>query len=445
MIDLVFADPTLARLEKDLLHPSLESAAMLLAVPVDLDGGNWRLLVREIHVVPAGAYQERSALAVTIDPAFGLSLEKKARLNGWSIVYCHTHPNQQGVPCFSSIDDRSEGPLGEYARNRVPGVPHVSLLHGTDRTIARVLGSKVPVRVWQIGASVVCHYDPAHRQGTEEVHDRQIRAFGSDGQIELQRLRVGIVGLGGTGSVVAQQLAHLGIQNYVLIDPDIIETTNLNRVVGATRQDVNRTLKVDVAARMIREQQPDASIAALSCDVLHPEASRTLRSADFIFCCTDSQASRHLLNQLVYQYYIPLIDVGVAITVSGSVARVDARATMLAPGLPCLWCMSQLDPAVLRRELATTEQRRADPYFTENVGIEQPAIVSINSTASSLAVTMMLSAVTGLNAQGRFLAYDAGRGRMTTIVGKPDPQCNFCSPQSTAGTGDSSPLPVRQQ
>ena len=52
----------------------------------------------------------------------------------------------------------------------------------------------------------------------------------------LQMLRVGVVGLGGTGSAVAQQLAHLGVTKYTLIDRDDIDVTNLNRLIGARRR-----------------------------------------------------------------------------------------------------------------------------------------------------------------------------------------------------------------
>src|SRR5215470_19185367 len=79
----------------------------------------------------------------------------------------------------------------------------------------------------------------------------------------LRRSRVGIVGLGGGGSHIAQQLGHLGVGEFVLIDPDEVEDTNLNRLVGATQQDVaNRANKVSVAAQVIGGVNPSAQISA---------------------------------------------------------------------------------------------------------------------------------------------------------------------------------------
>jgi tRNA A37 threonylcarbamoyladenosine dehydratase len=67
------------------------------------------------------------------------------------------------------------------------------------------------------------------------------------------RSRAALVGLGGGGSHVAQQLAHIGLGNFLLIDPDFIEDTNLNRLVGATLEDVKLgTAKVDIAERVIK-------------------------------------------------------------------------------------------------------------------------------------------------------------------------------------------------
>ena len=78
------------------------------------------------------------------------------------------------------------------------------------------------------------------------MFDRQVRAFGADGQLKLQRLRVAIVGLGGTGSLIAQQLVHLGVRDFILVDPDVIESTNLNRVANAFQDDIGQP-KVKIA------------------------------------------------------------------------------------------------------------------------------------------------------------------------------------------------------
>ena len=64
----------------------------------------------------------------------------------------------------------------------------------------------------------------------------------------LSSVRVGIIGLGGGGAHVVQQLAHVGVADFVTCDPDRVEESNLNRLVGAAAADAESgTLKTDVA------------------------------------------------------------------------------------------------------------------------------------------------------------------------------------------------------
>ena len=78
----------------------------------------------------------------------------------------------------------------------------------------------------------------------------------------LASCRVGLVGFGGGGSHIAQQLAHVGVGAFVVVDPDVVEDTNLNRLVGATAADVERgTAKGEIAERVIRGVNPKARVA----------------------------------------------------------------------------------------------------------------------------------------------------------------------------------------
>src|SRR5579862_6800700 len=88
--------------------------------------------------------------------------------------------------------------------------------------------------------------------------------LGQDSDEILNQLHVGIVGLGGGGSHVAQQLAHIGVGRYTLVDHDRIERSNLNRLIGGTEADVNRqALKVAIAARQIKRVLPSAMVSKI--------------------------------------------------------------------------------------------------------------------------------------------------------------------------------------
>src|SRR3546814_17742969 len=83
----------------------------------------------------------------------------------------------------------------------------------------------------------------------------------SDRDQALEAATIGFGGLGGGGSHAVQQAAHLGIGNFVLVDPDAIEDSNLNRLVGGTALDVKRgTSKVEIAKRLILAINPRANV-----------------------------------------------------------------------------------------------------------------------------------------------------------------------------------------
>src|SRR3546814_16980163 len=80
---------------------------------------------------------------------------------------------------------------------------------GPDGARVRRLGTDEPVDLWAVGATLE-RLSGSDEAANEVRHDRQVRAFGAVGQARLARLRILVVGAGGTGSVSLTQLEHLG-------------------------------------------------------------------------------------------------------------------------------------------------------------------------------------------------------------------------------------------
>lgn len=150
MIELMFPSGWLRAMRRDIWHDRLETAAIILCTP-RCDGGDWRLTVREVHIVPPEFCEVRTATAVRLKPTFGLPIEKKASIERLSLVYCHTHPHQTTEVAFSPIDDASEIALAEYAARRSPEVPHCALVFGKEALVARRLGTTETVTVTESG------------------------------------------------------------------------------------------------------------------------------------------------------------------------------------------------------------------------------------------------------------------------------------------------------
>jgi molybdopterin-synthase adenylyltransferase len=217
---------TFRALRAELLADSpLESCGVAFAAH-DPNSGTW--VVDEAEAAPAAAYECRDETSATLRPAFVVDLVNRARVRERSAVIAHTHPFDPGYPSFSKVDDAGEVMLADYLRRRAPQGEHLALVFGERGCRARRIGTRQEVPAWEVGEHLRLLSPPGAGSPVPRF-DRQVRAFGAEGQLAISSLRVGVVGLGGTGSVVVQQLARLGVQEYVLIDPDAVEATNLNR------------------------------------------------------------------------------------------------------------------------------------------------------------------------------------------------------------------------
>lgn len=441
MSGLRFAAPAFTTVHDLMMRETEVETCAIAYTHANAACGSW--VVAEAELVPDDAYERRDAVSAVLKAAFLVEVANRARAQGLGIVLAHTHPFADCVPSFSKIDDAGEIEIKAYLDRRAPGTDHLALVVGPHGCRCRPLGGGMDVPVWVIGETVRLLSEPGI-VANDAAHDRQIRAFGAPGQAVLSKLRVGVIGAGGTGSVVLQQLAHLGVRDITVIDPDVVDKTNLNRLVGACPADVG-TPKVEVAHRAVLAVSPNAAVHAVRGDVVDDRVAKTLAAFDFVFLCTDSHASRAVVGQVAYQHLVPTIDMGVSITVGPTgVEYVNGRVQMLAPGLTCLSCTRTLDGEQIRREMMTPDQRAADPYV-QGVHEPQPAVISLNSTMASLAVTMFLGAVTPVPAQARFQLYDGVRGMVRPTVARANPECIVCSAHGALAKGTSWPLPVRPE
>jgi molybdopterin/thiamine biosynthesis adenylyltransferase len=276
-------------------------------------------------------------------------------------------------------------------------------------------------------------------RGESQRFDRQVRALGPDGQNVLRLLTVGVVGAGGLGSHVIQQLVHLGVGRIVVVDPDRVASSNLSRLVGASRFDVIfRRAKTGVARRLARRVGGPTEIAEVRGSVTDEEPAHRLLQCDVIIGCTDNQWSRTVLNAIAYQYYVPVLDLGVELQTGGAMG---GRITWLVPGAACLWCQRILSSERVRVEQLPPIAHADELARGYMQGIDEPApsVVSINGVVASLAVTELLARSTGFagsEARPNVLMYRISDGVVRRSLVKSDPVCPTCSTAGQAGLGD---------
>lgn len=432
-MEIVLTADVLAKLCGELADKTERGAALYL----QHDKAGNRFLVRSWESAQSKDVVAANEFEITFAPQFLTRISRAARTKGMALGVLHTHPS--GTHFFSKADDLAEQKLLNFMAERNGGLPTFAFVLCEGRLLARVFGTfdLLPIRV--VGPRIVEFNAELQEEPPHERFDRQTRAFGIDGQRVLNRTAVAIVGLGGTGSVLAQQLAHLGVRKFLLIDADVVEESNLNRVVGTTPESVGQ-YKVDVSAGLISAINPAADITRQAISVMTEEAKALLCNADCIFICTDSHTSRAFVSEFSYQYLVPAVDVGVSVSATaGIVNAITGRTQMIGPGMPCLLCCNALNANRIRQELMTPAQRAADPYFIGDA-VKQPAVISINSTMVSLAVSMFLSAFTGVPANARWLSYDGMSGTTRPLATSPDPDCEVCGADGVVAAGDSRTL-----
>lgn len=439
---LVITAQTRVALTEALIRPDrLEHLVVGFAGRHDA-GGDLRLLVRELARAEDDDYLVHTGYHLEMDPAFWARIAKRARSSGESIVVFHSHPCEMAVPDFSPSDDWGEDQLLPKLMARAAG-PHATVVWAPGGVRARLHSEREtrPLEVsepWSIAGIDQGQIAP--------VYARQVLALGPDGQARLAAARVGIVGLGGTGSHVAQQLLHLGVGTLVAIDPDHVEMSNLSRLVGATKDDVRqRRTKVEITHRLAAGLGHETRLIARAGDVRDDKVARSLlNGVDIIIGCTDTQWSRLILNAVAFSYYIPLVDLGVELQAQGAMG---GRVTVAGPGENCLWCLGVIDQERLRAEQSPPHLRAAQQRlgYIPDLDVPAPAVVSINGVIASLAVSEVLDRIVRLRDGSQpppsMLLYRLADGTVRR-VGPRSGGCAFCT-GAGLGVGDLGRLPTR--
>ena len=265
----------------------------------------------------------------------------------------------------------------------------------------------------------------------ETRYSRNIALFGANGQRKIAEKKVAIIGLGGLGSHLAQQLAYLGVLEYALVDYDTVTESSLNRLIGALESDIEtQTPKVLVAKRLIEAIQPTANICVLENEVRADEMAELVANADVVFGCLDRDLPRLQLTELCARYAKTYFDLASDTGGEGNDAWYGGRV-VLCDGTRCLSCLDLLDQEQIARDTMSPEQRAADAriYGIASDSLEGtgPAVVSINGTVASIAVTEFMVLATGIREPASYLTYRGDLTRITKSVDQPQDGCWYCT------------------
>lgn len=459
MITLVLPDETLKDISANSLNP-LETAGVILASIVEDNSGRGdiRLLAREIQWVPPQCYTIRETCEMTITSEGYVQALARAESIGAICLWVHTHPGMGGVPLPSVRDARVDTQLAGLFRLR-SGSPYYGTVifspRETGMTFTGYLQAEgcppQPIdRIWQVGPrwrSIHCYKSVVapDEDVLGGIFDRNVRAFGPVVQKTLRELTFAVIGCGGTGSVVAEQLVRMGARKILLVDPKCLSESNLTRVYGSYASDVGRS-KVEILREHLLKIAPDLDCRIESSTVTIRATARLLANCDVIFGCTDDNAGRMVLSRLSSYMLIPVIDCGVLLSsrLDGLLTGIHGRVTVLYPGAPCLQCRGRLDMQRASAELLPPGERERLAYegYAPALGDIEPAVVPFTTMVAASAVGELLERLIGYGVEpipSEVLLRLHDR-EMSSNIGMPK-EHHFCHPESgLLGAGITTPF-----
>jgi molybdopterin/thiamine biosynthesis adenylyltransferase len=390
-----------------------ESAAFLLAGHKVI-GSSEELIVRRMIEIPKTEYRVQENYHLDISPRAINGLISLCEQNNLGVILCHSHPTDSP---YSPSDDHGEKRIAASIWKSIPNVPVGSLLISPAEVRARIwthrAGHKPVSSITILGRHISTLFlnERQHRSNNNhaDIYDRQILAFGSAGQDIISNARIAIVGLGGTGSPVAEQLARMGVKDIVLIDPDVFDPSNITRIYGSTYAHAYKRLlhvyherkkkiaKVDLISKHLKNINPAVHIRSFQDSVVKTAAARSLLDRDVIFCCTDEHWGRSVVNQVSYQYLIPVIDMGVRIDAKeDKICGAFGSVHVLKPDKPCLWCYEFLSADRIRTE-SLPECERTNLLregYVQDIDSTAPSVISLTTTIAGHAVSAFLQLMT---------------------------------------------------
>ncbi|MGH2638514.1 MAG: ThiF family adenylyltransferase, partial [Rhabdochlamydiaceae bacterium] len=317
------------------------------------------------------------------------------------IAVMHSHPAGQGWQFASDDDLKSEN---TYAHTAFGGtsLPLIGMTLSGDYAWSARVWRRVGRRKYDcnwcekvrvVGSSLVVNYNPKMLPIPQfkEKLSRTVSAWGPQVQAQIARLRIGIVGVGGVGSIVAEALARMGMQEILLIDFDSVEFVNLDRLLHSLEKDAQtRQAKVQVIAKAIKKSSTANKfvVKAFENSVIEPEGFVHALDCDVLFSCVDRPWPRSVLNFIAYAHLIPVIDGGVRVIVNpnGTLKKADWGSHVVGNGRRCMACLEQYDPGLVAAE---RDGLLDDPEYIKGLDEDNPIRHNENVFSFNLSVASM--------------------------------------------------------
>ncbi len=403
-VTLVISQNNYAEMREHLMEDGHEAAAIMLCHLGTTKSGN-RFIVNEVILIPRKCcvIRRKDHLVWPFEKFMPPEKIEQIDREGLSIVTVHSHPN--GQKYFSETDDKNDSLLISsiccWFDDDRPNGAAIMLPDGEIfcRCVDRH-GKFTPVQtVTVVGEDIKIWKKSVSNARVPEHGIRIAQTLGKGTFNLLRNLNVGVVGCSGTGSIIIEFLARNCIGGLVLVDPDIVEEKNLNRIVNVDKYDAESNVpKVEAIKKSIMRFGLGTNVDIYVADTRCDEVIDALADCDVIFGCVDSASGRYHLEALATAYYIPYFDVGVFLEADGkgNISQADAAAHYIHPdcaGLMARGCYTTEQITAENRKAENPEnyQEQRKAGYLVAVGEDHPAVISINAQAACLAFNDFLA------------------------------------------------------
>jgi len=245
-----------------------------------------------------------------------------------------------------------------------------------------------------------------------EKYSRQIlfSGLGEEGQEQLLRASVVVVGCGALGTVAANLLVRSGVGRVRIIDRDFVETSNLQRQTLFEESDAKEVLPKAVAAeRRLRAINSDAAVEGIVADLTPRNAVELLSGFDAILDATDNFETRMLVNDAAISLNIPWI-------YAAAVGSYGVTMTIVPGRTPCLACIlenEESEPGAIAAEATC-----------DTAGVLNAAAGAIAATEAAEALKLLAQKREALH--GKMVSCDVWSGKFQSVRVARNPDCRAC-------------------
>lgn len=237
--------------------------------------------------------------------------------------------------------------------------------------------------------------------------------WSEEAQERLLQGHVLVIGAGGLGAPALMYLASAGVGQITVVDPDVVDVTNLQRQIIHTTERVGMP-KVHSAQQAIAALNPEVRVRALSVAADEALLHEWVPQAQVVLDCTDRFVTRQLINRLCRHHGVPLV--------SASAVRLDGQISVFDPRVPQAPCYACLFPP----DHPPEETRCA------MLGVFAPVVGMMGVMQAGEAIKL-LAGLTESGADGdhetlagRLLLLDGRTWTWTAMRAKRDPSCPVC-------------------